>query len=67
MARARAFLARPDQGVTYGADVWHHPSTVFDSEADFAIMMWQDGSAADDEFVAVAPFEVHAPEAADAL
>ena len=60
MARARAFLARPDQGVTYGADVWHHPSTVFDRTARFAVFMWKDGSPADDEFVEVPRFEVHA-------
>jgi len=61
MARARAFLAAPDQGVTYGADVWHHPSTVFDQVADFAILMWQDGGATDDEFRTVAPFEILEP------
>lgn len=59
MTRARAFLARPDQGVTYGADVWHHPSTVFDRVARFAIFMWKDGTSADDEFFDVAPFELH--------
>jgi ureidoglycolate lyase len=58
MARARAFLAAPDQGVTYGADVWHHPSTVFDRIARFAIFMWKDGGPEDDEFVEVAPFTV---------
>ncbi len=58
MARARAFLARGDQGVTYGADVWHHPFTVLDGPARFAIFMWKDGTAADDEFVDVAPFEI---------
>lgn len=59
MARARAFLARPDQGVTYGADVWHHPFTVIDRPARVAVFMWKDGSPTDDEFVSVAPFEVH--------
>lgn len=58
MARARAFLARPDQGVTYGADVWHHPSAVFDRAARFAIFMWKDGTGEDDEFVEVPAFEV---------
>ena len=58
MARARAFLAGPEQGVTYGADVWHHPYTVFDRTARFAIFMWKDGGAEDDEFVQVAPFTV---------
>lgn len=58
MARARCFLARGDQGVTYGADVWHHPFTVLDRMARFAVLMWKDGSAEDDEFVDVAPFEI---------
>ena len=61
MARARAFLARPDQGVTYGADVWHHPFTVLDREARFAVLVWRDGTAADDEFVDVRPFTVDLP------
>lgn len=58
MARARAFLARPDQGVTYRADVWHHPFTVIDRVARVAVFMWKDGTAADDEFVTVTPFEI---------
>lgn len=61
MTRARAFLAQPDQGVTFGADVWHHPFTVLDRPARFAIFMWKDGTSADDEFVQVAPFEVALP------
>jgi ureidoglycolate lyase len=61
MARARAFLARPDQGVTYGADVWHHPFTVLDRRARFAVFMWRDGTPADDEFVQVPSFEVALP------
>ena len=58
MDRARCFLARGDQGVTYGADVWHHPFTVLDRTARFAVVMWRDGTAADDQFVEVAPFEI---------
>lgn len=58
MARARAFLARPDQGVTYGANVWHHPFTVLDREARFVILMWRDGSQGDEEFVEVPEFGV---------
>ncbi len=61
MARARAFLARPDQGVTYGANVWHHPFTVIDRTARFAVFMWKDGGPEDDEFVDVPSFEVVAP------
>lgn len=61
MTKARAFLARPDQGITYGVDVWHHPFTVLDRPQRFAIMMWRDGSPQDDEFVSVPPFEVAEP------
>lgn len=56
MAAAAAFLATPGQGVTYGADTWHHPLAVLDAPARFAILMWLDGSADDEEFVDVAPF-----------
>lgn len=64
MARAKAFLARPDQGVTYGADVWHHPFTVIDRPGRFAVFMWKDGGLEDDEFVDVPAFEVVLPDAA---
>jgi ureidoglycolate lyase len=58
MARARAFLAGPMQGVTFGANVWHHPFTIIDGPARFVIVMWRDGTGTDEEFVEVAPFEV---------
>src|SRR3954466_5489774 len=51
LARGRAFLARPDQGVTYGANVWHHPFTVLDREARFVIVMWRDGTKGDEELI----------------
>ena len=56
MARAEAFLAAPGQGITYGADIWHHPMAVLDAPTRFAIFMWLDGSAGDEEFVDVSPF-----------
>lgn len=62
MARALAFLARNDQGVTYGVGVWHHPFAVLDRAARFAVVMWRDGTAADDDFAHVPAFEVHAPD-----
>ncbi|MGX9962180.1 ureidoglycolate lyase [Roseomonas sp. F4] len=58
MARAQAFVARADQGVTYGANVWHHPFTVLDRPGRFAVFMWKDGTTTDEEFVEVAPFDV---------
>lgn len=60
MAQAKAFVARSDQGVTYGIDVWHHPFNVIDRAARFAIVMWRDGSALDDEFVTVPEITVAA-------
>ena len=58
MARAEAFLAGRGQGVTYAADVWHHPMTVLDAPARFAVVMWRDGTAGDEEFVPVDPFDI---------
>lgn len=50
MANGRAFLAGPHQGVTYKADTWHHPLTILDRPAAFAIYMWLDGGKGDEEF-----------------
>lgn len=50
-ARLRAFLARGDQGVTYGMNVWHHPMTVLDRVGKFAVFMWLAGGEGDEEFV----------------
>ncbi len=59
VSAARAFLATGQQGITYRQDVWHHPMTVLDRPARFAIVMWLDGGNKDEEFVRLAaPFEV---------
>jgi ureidoglycolate lyase len=50
MTKARAFVAAPGQGITYGANVWHHPLTIFDRPAAFAIYMWLEGGKGDEEF-----------------
>jgi ureidoglycolate lyase len=58
-ARARAFLAGPGQGVTYRVDTWHHPLTVLDRPARFAVLIWLEHSATDEEFVTLdRPFTV---------
>ena len=57
-ARAEAFVGGPGQGVTYGMDVWHHALTVLDAPMRFAIFMWLERSATDEEFVDVSPFAV---------
>ena len=57
--QARAFLAGPGQGVTYRVDTWHHPLTVLDRPARFAVLIWLERSATDEEFVTLdEPFTV---------
>jgi ureidoglycolate lyase len=58
VAKARAFLAGPGQGVTYRVDTWHHGLTVLDRPGRFAVFMWRDGGGKDEEFVSVTPFTV---------
>lgn len=52
-AKLRVFVAGPGQGITLRADTWHYGLTVLDCPARFAIFMWLDGGAGDDEFVAL--------------
>ena len=60
--RVRAFLAGPGQGVTYRVDTWHHRLTVLDRPARFAVLIWLEHSATDEEFVTLdAPFTVDVP------
>jgi len=49
-ARARAFIAAPGQGITYAMSTWHHPMTVLDSPAGFAVMMWRNGGPDDEHW-----------------
>ena len=53
LTRLRAFVARAGQGVTYALGTWHHPVTVLDGPGEFAVLMWRDGTAGDEEFVPV--------------
>jgi ureidoglycolate lyase len=54
MTKARAFLAGPEQGVTYSANIWHHPLTIVERPASFAIFMWLEGGKGDEEFFTLA-------------
>lgn len=53
LTRLRAFVARAGQGVTYAMGTWHHPVTVLDTPASFAVLMWRDGTPGDEEFVPI--------------
>ncbi len=50
VGRMQAFIAGPDEGIIFGADVWHHPLTVLDAPGSFAIGMWLAGDGHDEEF-----------------
>ena len=49
LSRLRAFLFGPGQGVNYRAGLWHHPIVALESEAEFAMLAWIDGTALDCE------------------
>jgi len=51
LAQVRAFVVAADQGVNYRLDTWHHSLTVIDKEGEFAVLVWNDGSSADTEFL----------------
>jgi ureidoglycolate lyase len=61
VAAAQAFVAQPDQGVTYRRNTWHHSLIVLDQAACHAIFMWRDGTQTDEEFRRIAPFSVDLP------
>ena len=44
------FIAEATQGITYAADVWHHPICALDEPAGFAVLMWKDDSPGDEEW-----------------
>lgn len=54
LGKARAFCALGDQGINYRANVWHAPMAVLDRDGHYAVFMWQDGTADDEEFVELA-------------
>ncbi len=43
----RAFIASPNQGITYLPGVWHHPLIALDEVTDFACVVWEDDTAGD--------------------
>lgn len=51
MDGARLFVVDGTTGISYDADVWHHPMTVLDRPATFATVMFNDGGSGDEEFV----------------
>ncbi len=47
----QAFVVPGHIGITYGVNVWHHSLRVLDRPAQFAVLMWKNETATDEEFV----------------
>ena len=63
-ASARAFVARPDQGVLYQRNVWHMGMTILEAPAEFVVTMGVTGGDGDDVFARLdRPLSIHAPDA----
>ena len=46
----RAFHGDVNQGITYNANVWHHPFTALDASAECLMLRFDDGSKVDTEW-----------------
>lgn len=54
----RAFVVGPSIGVTIARGVWHHQLTALDRAARFAVLMWKNDAADDDQVAAIEPFQL---------
>lgn len=59
---AVGFLVPPTVGVIYNPGVWHLGATVLDRPGHFTVLMWRDGTEADDEFVTTPPLTLTEPK-----
>lgn len=50
VSTAQAFRVPGDRAITYAAGIWHHPMISLGRDAGFAVMMWLDGGADDEEY-----------------
>lgn len=63
LSGCRAFVGAPTQGVIYRRNVWHAGLEVFDTPAEFVVVMALANDAANDVFVELAqPIEIGAVE-----
>jgi ureidoglycolate lyase len=51
MSGLRAFIVPMGTGITYRANIWHHPMTALKRGAQFAVWMWRSGGSDDEEFI----------------
>lgn len=45
--RIEAFVCGPGDGINYHRGTWHHPMIVIEAPAEFAMLVWEDGSPRD--------------------
>jgi ureidoglycolate lyase len=59
LAGVRAFLAPANVGVVYAPGTWHAGATVLERPGSFAVLMWRNDSADDEEFLTLeSPLEI---------
>ena len=62
-ATVEAFVGQAGQGILYSPGIWHLPLLALERSAQFAMMMWQENTAADcDEFRLAPPLTVMPPD-----
>lgn len=49
LSQLQAFICGPGQGVAYAPGTWHHPMVSLDTQAEFAMLAWEDGGPRDCE------------------
>ncbi len=59
IASLQAFTVQRGQGIVYAPGVWHLPLVALEHHAEFAMLMWEDGTQDDcDERLLASPFMV---------
>jgi ureidoglycolate lyase len=54
LMEAHALLAPGNIGIVYAPAVWHAPATVLERQGTFAVVMWRNDTADDEEFTTLA-------------
>lgn len=47
VSRLQAFIAKGGEGINYHVGTWHHPMVALDKPAEFAVLVWENGSPED--------------------
>lgn len=46
-SKIKAFIASPEEGISYHPGIWHLPMMVLEKEGSFAMLMWESGTKQD--------------------